>query len=254
MIKPPKLLMLLALSALMQPNSDLLAEEILLAVASNFASTMKTLANRFEDESKHQLVLSFGSTGKQYAQIMNGAPFDAFFAADSRRPELLEASMKSIPDSRFTYARGKIVLWSPRPDYVDNKGLILGQGAYRHLAIANPRLAPYGEAAQQVLVSLSLWDELAPRLVRGENINQAFQFVSSGNAELGIIAWSQLITSGNASAGSHWAIPQSLYASIEQQAVLLNDRESVRSLMAFVRGPVGSKIIRDHGYGTPDAH
>jgi len=228
-------------------------DPVRVATASNFSHTMNALARQFEAESGQRLVPSFGSTGKQYAQIVNGAPFDLFFAADSRRPELLEDSGKALPGSRFTYALGKLVLWSPAAGYVDAEGEVLRTADYRHLAIANPGLAPYGAAARQVLESLGLWNVIGPRLVRGENIGQALQFIRSGNAELGFIAWSQLVGTDLARQGSFWAVPQTLYAPIEQQAVILNDSEGARAFVSFVRSTQGLNIIREQGYDTPDA-
>jgi molybdate transport system substrate-binding protein len=227
--------------------------EIRVAVASNFNPAMQELAGQFESESGHRLLLSFGSTGKHYAQIVNGAPFDAFFAADSSRPRLLESEGRITPGSRVIYALGRLVLWSPLPDFVDAGGEILRMDAFRHLAIANPRLAPYGEAARQVLENLGLRDRLEPRLVRGENIGQAFQFVRSGNADLGFVADSQLVSSGLTGAGSTWIVPSSLYEPIVQQAVQLTPGEPVRSFLEFVTSGTGRQIIRKHGYDLPDA-
>ncbi|MEA3276911.1 MAG: molybdate ABC transporter substrate-binding protein [Pseudomonadota bacterium] len=227
------------------------ADEIRVAVASNFGEAIKEIAQRFEVQTGHEVVLVIGSTGKQYAQIKNGAPFDAFFAADARRPELLEDEGAALAGSRFTYARGRILLWSPRQGYVDPEGQVLEEGGFRHLAIANPRLAPYGKAAQQVLENRGLWDGLQGRMVRGENIGQTFQFVKSGNAELGLVAYSQVKRPGHALEGSYWEVPQSLYSPIEQQAVLLKDNAAARGFLDFVRGDEAGEIIRGYGYDTP---
>ena len=227
------------------------ADDIRIAVASNFAGAMQTLARKFEDRSGHKVVLSFASTGKHFAQIKHGAPFDAFFAADVRRPQLLEQEGLAVSGSRFTYAVGRLVLWSPKTDYVDSDGKVLEQRDFRFLAIANPRLAPYGEAARQVLESHSLWESLKERLVRGENINQAFQFVASGNAELGFVAYSQLRQTDAVLEGSYWEVPRDEYSPIEQHAVLLKDGAAARAFLEFVRGTEGSHIIRAHGYDTP---
>ena len=229
----------------------LVAEEILIGVATNFSSTITAIADRFEEESGHDVNLSFASTGKHYAQIRNGAPFDAFLAADAERPELLERAGLSRPGSRFTYAIGKLVLWSPRANYVDAQGRVLETGAYRHLAIANPKLAPYGTAAKQVLEARGLWDPESRRLVRGESIAQAMHFVQSGNAELGLVARSQVMRLGGKIEGSLWEIPQSLYDPIEQQAVLLSDSQAAQDFLAFVRGREAREIIRAHGYDSP---
>jgi molybdate transport system substrate-binding protein len=227
------------------------ADEIRVAVASNFADTMREITGRFEQQSGHNVTLVFGSTGMHYAQIRNGAPFDAFFAADVKRPKLLEEEGITLADSRFTYAVGKVVLWSPNADYVDPAGEVLEQGDFRHLALANPKLAPYGRAAREVLEKRGQWRNLQDRIVRGENVGQAFQFVNSGNAELGFVAWSQIKRPGRPLAGSWWEIPQALYSPIEQQAVLLNANSVARDFLSFVRGNEALRIIGAYGYGTP---
>ena len=231
---------------------DASSDPLRVATASNFAPAMNALARQFEAESNYRLITSFGSTGKHYAQIVNGAPFDLFFAADSRRPELLETSGAALPGSRFTYAIGKLVLWSPEAGYVDSEGAVLRAAEFRHLALANPTLAPYGAAAAEVLEAMGLGQLLGPRLVRGENIGQAFQFIRSGNAELGFVAWSQLVATNQTRQGSHWDVPQSLYTPIEQQAVILKGSEGALAFVSFVRSPQGLKIIHEQGYDTPD--
>ena len=231
-------------------SGSLFAAEIRVAVASNFSKAMKAIAGQFETITEHQVKLSFGSTGKHYAQIINGAPFDAFFAADTHRPELLEKNGHALAGSRFTYAVGKIVLWSPQPGYVDSQGNVLKQGQFRYLSMANPKLAPYGMAAQEILQTQGLWDELSVQFVRGENIAQAYQFVKSGNADLGFVAWSQLVNADHVVEGSYWTPPQSLYTPIEQQAVKLTDNEAVDALMSFIRSREGIEIIHEYGYDT----
>ena len=227
------------------------AGQVRVAVASNFADAMEAIARRFEAATRHRVALSAGSTGKLYAQIRNGAPFDALFGADVRRPQLLEQEGVAVPGSRFTYAVGRLVLWSPRPGYVDPQGRVLQRGAFRHLAIANPVLAPYGQAAQEVLQARSLWESLSGRLVRGENIGQTFQFVSTGNAELGFVARSQVMRAGQPLGGSLWSVPQALYSRIEQQAVLLQDKPVAREFLTFVRSDAALKIIQEYGYDRP---
>jgi molybdate transport system substrate-binding protein len=227
------------------------AAELRIAVASNFHPTLAEIADRFQAESGHRLLLSVGSTGKHYAQIRNGAPFDLFFAADRERPRRLEQAGLTVPGTRFTYALGRLVLWSPRPGLVEDGGAVLEGDAYRHLAIANPRLAPYGEAARELLLARGLWSGLRKRLVRGESIGQAFQFVRSGNAELGLVAYSQLLRLDGGPGGSWWLIPDDLHAPIEQQAVMLRDSSVGRGLLRFVQGPVGAALIRSDGYRLP---
>lgn len=227
-----------------------IAETIRVAVASNFNNAAKEIAARYEQQSGQQLILSFGSTGKHYAQIRHGAPFDIFFAADMRRPRLLEEKGMAIAGSRFSYARGRLVLWSPRVDFIDTQGKVLEDGSFTRLAIANPKLAPYGRAAQEVLVTKGLWHALRQRIVRGENISQAYQFVKSGNAELGFVAYSQIKRSNQSIVGSYWLVPQTLYQPIEQQVVLLRDSPAIRAFIAFLKGPEAQAIIRAHGYET----
>jgi len=248
---PGLLLNILLLSVLMTCNRPLYADEILVAVASNFSGVIKKLSDAFEAKTEHKVILSPGSTGKHYAQIINGAPFDVFFSADAERPLKLEVEGMTVPGSRFTYAIGKLVLWSPQQGYVDAEGRVLEQSDFRHLSIANPRHAPYGRAAEQVLRARGLWNGLKGKFVRGENISQAFRFVKSGNAELGFVAASQVNRPGQGIEGSMWDVPQALYTPVRQQAVLLRDSEATRAFLAYVKGHDALKIIRDYGYDTP---
>ncbi|GMR06672.1 MAG: molybdate ABC transporter substrate-binding protein [Gammaproteobacteria bacterium] len=241
---------LVFLCALIFASTTISAAVLKVAVASNFATTMTVLAEHFEKKTDHQVKLIFGSTGKHYAQIRNGAPFDAFFAADIKRPKLLEEEGLAVPGSRFTYAIGKLVLWSPEADVVDSSGKVLEQGGFRYLAIANPKFAPYGRAAREVLQSRGLWDGLKGKIVRGENISQSYQFVNSGNAELGFVAYSQLKHPDQRINGSYWKIPQALYTPIEQQAVLIKDSEAGRSFLSYIQSKEALMIINDHGYET----
>lgn len=222
---------------------------IRVAVASNFADTIAEIATTFEDRTGNEVTLIFGSTGKHYAQIRNGAPFDAFFAADEERPRLLEEEGLALPGSRFTYAIGKLVLWSPAQDMVDAEGEVLKSGSFRYMALANPKTAPYGRAAQQVLQAQGVWKALAGRMVRGENIGQAFQFVRSGNAELGFVAYAHIKRPDTAITGSYWEPPQSLYDPIAQQAVLLKENAVAREFLDFARTDAAQKIIQGYGYG-----
>lgn len=224
------------------------ADTLRLAVASNFSEPIKAIATQYEKVTGHRLILVFGSTGKHYAQIINGAPFDVFLAADIRRPQLLEQQGIAIVGSRFTYARGRLVLWSLDASYVDAEGEVLVYGDYQRLAIANPKLAPYGKAAMQVLQNKGLWQGLQQRLVRGESIGQAYQFVRSGNAKLGLIAYSQIKQPGHGNTGSYWLIPQALYQPIDQQAVLLKENTLARNFMSYLRTQEVKKIIMQFGY------
>lgn len=224
-------------------------EEIRVAVASNFTETIKVLAPKFEEKTGNKVTLSFGSTGKHYAQIKNGAPFDIFLSADERSPELLENEGIALAGSRFTYAQGKLVLWSSLKNYVDNSGEILKLGDYQHLAMANPRLAPYGKAAEEVLEALELRNTIpVGRIVHGENINQTFQFVKSGNAELGFLSFSQVKSCRRECEGSFWEIPQDLYQPIRQQAVLLKESQAASAFLDFIKSNESREIIREHGY------
>lgn len=229
------------------------ADKIQVAVASNFATTLQVVAKRFEEQTQHRVILITGSTGKHFAQIQNGAPYDAFFAADSRSVEQLEKSLQGVTGSRFTYAIGKLIAWSP-----DNYSPVpdvkqIESGNFSHIAIANPKLAPYGRAAKQVLQALGLWQRLQGRLVRGENIGQTFQFVKSGNASIGFIAYSQVKQPGIEVSGSWWNIPEKLYQPIHQQAILLSEETAAREFIRYCRSDEALKIIRDYGYHTPDA-
>jgi len=225
--------------------------DLRIAVASNFSGPITKITELFEKETGRRVTLSFGSTGKHYAQIRNGAPFDLFFAADARRPALLEREGVALAGSRFTYAIGRLALWSPDSNRVDSLGQVLTLDKFRFLAMANPDLAPYGKAAREVLEAKGVWDELQGRIVQGENIGQSFQFVRSGNAELGFVAYSQVMGNGGRTEGSIWLVPDSLYKPIEQQAVILRDAPGARAFVAFVRGDEGQKIIHDFGYETP---
>ena len=225
--------------------------ELQVAVSSNFADAATRIADRFEEKTGRKVSLSFGSSGKHFTQIRNGAPFDLFLSADTLRPALLEQEGLAVYGSRHTYAVGKLVLWSPTIGYVDSEGRVLSDGAFRFLAIAHPDLAPYGRAAREVLQAKGLWEDLSDRIVRGENISQAYHFVTSGNAELGFVAASQVIRPGKQFQGSLWAVPDSLYTPIEQQVVLLRDVEAARDFLEFVKSEEAVQIIHDFGYDTP---
>ncbi|WFB34548.1 molybdate ABC transporter substrate-binding protein [Kiritimatiellota bacterium B12222] len=232
-------------------SSLLHAQDLQIAVASNFASTLRDLVNLFELNSSYEVGISPGSTGKLYAQILNGAPYDLFFAADSKRPQLLEEQGISLPHRRFTYATGQLVLWSPDSEVVDTSGAILSKGDFNHLSIANPKLAPYGLAAKEVLQNLSLWDELQPKLVRGANIGQTAQVVHSGAAELGFIALSQIQIPGQQIQGSYWRPPQETYTPIHQQAVVLKHTPAAEAFIVFLQSEKAQTLIRAYGYELP---
>lgn len=227
-----------------------LADDVRVAVATNFADAMAALASAFEAQSEHSVLVSAGSTGSHYAQIRNGAPFEAFFAADAERPAMLEREGLALAGSRFRYAVGRLVLWSAQAGYVDADGGVLATGQYRHLAIANPRLAPYGAAARDVLRARGLWANVQTRLVQGQDIGQTYSFVATGNAELGFVALAQIERPGSQPAGSYWVVPESLHEPIEQYAVLLRDTPGARAFVAFVQTEAARAIIRNYGYGS----
>jgi molybdate transport system substrate-binding protein len=230
------------------------AAEVNAAVASNFSAPMKQIAALFEQQSGDTVKLSFGSTGKFYAQIKSGAPFDVFFAADTAMPLRLEDEGLSVSGSRFVYALGKLVLWSAQPNFVDDKGRVLRKGDYEKLAIADPKLAPYGMAAKQTLEKLAMWNSIRDKLVIGENITQAYQFVATGNAELGFVALSQVMRDGKVSAGSTWLVPPDMYKPIRQSAVLLvgaKDKAAAKAFLDFLKSDKAAAVIRSYGYALP---
>ncbi len=227
------------------------AAEVMVAVASNFTPTLEKLAPEFERSSGHNVTIVSGATGRHYAQIVNGAPYDVFLAADAEVTARLEEEGRAIPDTRATYAIGRLSLWSRTPGYVDAQGAILTEGDFHRLSIANPRLAPYGEAAVEVLTALGQYERLSERLVQGENIAQTFQFVDSGNAELGLVAYSQVLENGTG--GSYWLIPEELHAPLTQELIVLRDSAPAREFVAFLLQPATLKLIAASGYGIPDA-
>jgi len=228
------------------------AAEVRVAVAANFVGTLDRLGKTFQAGSGNTLLVSSGSTAKLYAQIRNGAPYDVLLAADAEHPQRLEQEGLAVAGSRFTYARGQLALWSRDPGRVDAEAKVLRTSDFRHLAIANPSIAPYGAAAQQTLQHLGLWETLTPHLVRGEDIGQAFQFVQSGNAELGFVALAQIRQLKPDARGSYWLVPAKLYAPIEQQAVLLtraSDNAAARAFLTFLRSRQARELIQADGYG-----
>jgi len=231
------------------------ADEIKVAVASNFYPAMKEIVLQYElkqsqSSENHKIILISGSSGKHYAQIINGAPFDIFFSADKVRPILLEKKGISESGSRFTYALGKLILWSSLNGFVE-KDERLYNNDLRFLAIANPKIAPYGVAAREALISINLWEDLQSKLVRGENIAQTFQFVNSGNAKLGFISYSQLMNPNYPVGGSFWEVPQSLYKPIEQQVVMLKKSSLAKDFLAFIGSDESLNIISKYGYDLP---
>jgi molybdate transport system substrate-binding protein len=227
------------------------AEQVTVAVAANFSAPMQKIAQAFEQDTGHKAVLSFGSTGSFYSQIRNGAPFQVFLSADDETPLRIEKEGLGVAGTRFTYAVGRVVLWSRQPGLVDDKGEILRTGKFERIAITNPKLAPYGAAAIEALNKLGLLSEIQPRFVQGENLAQTYQFIATENASLGFIALSQIFIDGKLTQGSAWVVPSSLHAPIRQDAVLLtkgSSSQAATALLAFLKGEKAKSIIRSHGY------
>ncbi len=228
------------------------AAEVQVAVAANFSRPLDATAPGFTAATGHTLKISSGPTGKFYSQIVAGAPFEVLLAADDETPNKLIAGGHGVAGSSFTYAIGALVLWSAQPGLVDEQGTVLAAGRFRHLAIANPKTAPYGAAAIEVLKARGLLDALAPKLVTGESIAQAYQFVATGNAELGFVALSQISQPGKPAGGSHWRVPANLHAPIRQDAVLLKTGEmnpAATALLAYLKGAEARRVIESYGYG-----
>lgn len=232
------------------------AETVTVAVASNFSDTAVVLAQSFEANNEHKLRLVHGSSGRLYAQITNGAPFDLFLSADRERPRKLELEEKAVAGSRFTYAVGRLVVWSRNPALIGQDCLAaLSQQGTGKIAIANPKLAPYGRAAQEFLVASEFWQRLQPDLVFGENIAQTFQFVASGNASVGLIAQSQLLRQSMPVTSCEYPVPASTHRAIEQQAVLLPraaERTAAIEFLRYLRSDVARAIVEERGYGVPE--
>ena len=228
------------------------AGEVQVAVAANVAGPMGALGPAFTAATGHTLALSSGATGKFYTQIAAGAPFEVLLSADDETPKKLIAEGLAVPASNDTYAIGKLVLWSAQPGFVDDQGAVLAGGKFEHLSIANPKVAPYGAAAMEVLRARGLADTLARKLVTGESIAQAQQFVATGNAELGFVALSQVAAPGKPVVGSYWLVPPSLYREIRQDAVLLKAGEknaAAIALLAWLKGDAAKALIQAWGYG-----
>lgn len=225
------------------------AAEVQVAVAANFTAPMQKIAPLFEADTGHKARLAFGSTGRFYAQIRNGAPFDVLLAADDETPTRLEREGQG--GGRFTYAIGKLVLWSKQPTLVDDKGNVLRSGRFDKLALADPRLAPYGAAAIETMTKLGVIDALRPKFVQGENIAQTWQFVATESAQLGFVALSQVWADGKLKEGSAWLVPATLYTPIRQDAILLNkgkDKAAATALLQYLRGDKARAIIQSYGY------
>ncbi len=228
------------------------AGEVTVAVAANFAGPLAKIGEGFTAATGHTLKLSAGATGKFYTQILAGAPFEVLIAADDETPKKLIAEGQAVAGSNFTYAIGKLVLWSAQPGYVDDQGAVLTGGKFSHVAIANPKIAPYGAAGLEVIKARGLGDAIGPKLVTAESIAQAYQFVVTGNAELGFVALSQVAVPGKPVQGSYWVVPASLYTQIKQDAVLLKPGEksaAAKALLDYLKSAPAKAVIQAYGYG-----
>jgi molybdate transport system substrate-binding protein len=228
------------------------ADQVQVAVAANFTAPMQDIARLFAKETGHKAELSFGATGKFYAQITNGAPFEVFLSADDKTAARLVSDGKAVGTSLMPYALGSLVLWSPTEGTVDNEGKVLATGNFAHLAVANPKLAPYGAAAMQTLHKLGLADKLQSKIVMGENIGQTYQFVHTGNAQLGFVALSQVMKDGKITQGSAWRVPAEMHAPIRQDAVMLvrgKDNPAAAALMQYLKSDAARAVIQSYGYG-----
>lgn len=232
-------------------NQTARADDVAVAVAANFVGPLARIAEGFT-ASGHTLRTTAGSTGKFYSQIVAGAPFEVLIAADDDTPKRLVAEGHAVAGSQFTYAIGQLVLWSAQPGFVDDQGAVLATGRFSKLAIANPKLAPYGQAGLDVIKARGLTEVIAPKLVTGESIAQAYQFIVTGNAELGFVALSQVVVPGKPVAGSFWRVPASLHGQIRQDAVLLKPGEksaAAAALLAYLKSAPARAVIQAYGYG-----
>jgi len=233
---------------LLSGAASALAAETRVAVAANFTEPAKEIAARFEAKTGHKAILSFGSSGQFYTQIANGAPFEVFLSADVERPQKAETEGFAVAATRFTYATGRLALWSKTPGLVDARGAVLAKGNFEKIAIADPKTAPYGLAAVESLRKLGLYDRLTPKLVTGTTITQAYQFIDTGAAELGFVALSQVV---NHKQGSRWIVPAANHTPIDQQAVLLKtgaDNAAAKAFLQFLKTSEAKAVIRRYGY------
>jgi molybdate transport system substrate-binding protein len=240
-----------AIPALLFAHSAAQADQARVAVAANFAEPVKAIAAILEKTTGHTIAISTGATGALYTQIKNGAPFDVFLAADTERPAKLEAEGNAVAGSRFTYATGQLVLWSVQPGRVDDQGQILKAADLGKVAHANPKTAPYGAAALQVLDHLGLASALTAHRVQGESIGQTYGFAQSGNADVGFVAMSQVLAGGALKEGSMWVIPQAMYEPIRQDAAMLKrgaDNAAAKAFLALLKRDEIKELIRSYGY------
>lgn len=236
-------------------SPSVLADELKIAVAANFLKTMDALAKGFEQQTGHVIKVSGGPTGKLYAQIINGAPFDLFFAADGKTTRKLDEDNLIKTGSRFVYAQGRLALWMPEVSAAEDAIPVLKKAAFTHIAIANPKAAPYGIAAEQTLHQLGLLESLRPKFVMGENVGQTYQFVATGNAQLGFVAYSYCVDPKHVNKGSYWLVPQQYHDPLNQEAVILKKAAQSQAAQAFVdylHASEGRRIIESNGYTVPN--
>jgi molybdate transport system substrate-binding protein len=249
-LRKPAVLLSMVLACTLGIAAPAQGDDISVAVAANFTAPMQQIAPAFEKETGHKIVASYGATGKFYAQIKNGAPFEILLAADNETPAKLIQDNVAVGGSQFTYAIGKLVLWSAKPAVVDDKGEVLKKGGFDHIAIANPKLAPYGAAGMETMKALGVYDALQPKFVMGENIAQTHQFIRSGNALLGFVALSQVLKDGKIE-GSVWMVPARLYQPIRQDAVILDKgkgKPAVQAFMQYMKSKKAQAVIKSFGY------
>jgi molybdate transport system substrate-binding protein len=240
-----------ALFAALVFSCQALAEQVQVAVAANFTAPLQAIAAEFEKDTGHSVVASFGATGQLYAQIQHGAPFEVLLSADESTPAKLDSEGLGVSGSRFTYAVGSLVLWSATPGYLDGSDAVLKANQYRHLAIADPKTAPYGLAATQVLDKLDLTEAVQGKLVTGQSIAKALHFIATGNAELGFVALSQVYQDGQLSSGSAWIVPAELHSPIKQDALILKKGEhnpAAAAFMVYMKSEKAAAIIKSYGY------
>ncbi|MGG5870286.1 molybdate ABC transporter substrate-binding protein [Pseudomonas peli] len=240
-----------ALFAALVFSSQALAEQVQVAVAANFTAPLQAIASEFEKDTGHSVLASFGATGQLYAQIQHGAPFEVLLSADESTPAKLDSEGLGVSGSRFTYAVGSLVLWSATPGYLDGSDAALKANQYRYLAIADPKTAPYGLAATQVLAKLGLTEAMQGKLVTGQSIAKALHFIATGNAELGFVALSQVYQDGQLSSGSAWIVPAELHTPIRQDALILKQGEhnpAAAAFTAYLKGEKAAAIIKSYGY------
>lgn len=246
--------LLFGLSALSVFSFSCAADTVQVAVAANFYKPLQQIAQQFEQDTQHKVQISVGSTGKLYAQIINGAPFEVFFAADQARPSLLVKQELALAESQRSYAQGQLVLWSPNASLIDQQGKVLSSNNFNHLGICNPKTAPYGAAAVEALEHLGLYSQVQNKLVEGQSVAQTFQQISSGAVELGFVALSQVLVNGEVREGTAWMVPEQLYSPIKQDVVLLtksNDNPAALAFMAYLQTDSTQDLIRAAGYSIP---